>query len=93
MRAVRVRDAVQRQHLHNCKLQYLYNNTAHESVKYFNRMVVMAPCRLPGQGVKRSKNGQERNLPPPRSLRQSVSTGRAKTLLTRHGARTSPSSR
>jgi|RhiMetdeSRZDD1v2_1073273.scaffolds.fasta_scaffold315779_2 hypothetical protein len=46
MRAVRVRDAVQRQHLHNCKLQYLYNNTAHESVKYFNLFVVLAPWRL-----------------------------------------------
>ena len=38
---------MQRNHLHNCKLQYLYNSTAQESVKYFNRMVVMAPCRLP----------------------------------------------
>jgi hypothetical protein len=93
MRDVRVRDSVQRKHLHNCKLQYLYNSTAQESVKCFNLMVVIAPCRLPCQGVKRCKNGQERNLPPTRSLRQSVSTGRAKTLLTRHGARTSPSFR
>ena len=36
MRDVRVRDAVQRKHLHNCKLQYLYNSTEQESVKYFN---------------------------------------------------------
>jgi hypothetical protein len=36
MRDVRVRDSVQRKHLHNCKLQYLYNNTEQESVKYFN---------------------------------------------------------
>ncbi len=44
-RDVRVRDAVQRQYLHNCKLQYLYNSTAQESVKCFHRMVVMAPWR------------------------------------------------
>jgi len=38
---------VQRQHLYNCKLQYLHNSTAQESVKDFHRIVVMAPCRLP----------------------------------------------
>jgi hypothetical protein len=34
--APRVRDEVQRKHLRNCKLQYLYNNTAQGSVKDFN---------------------------------------------------------
>jgi len=43
MRDVSVRDAVQRKHLHNCKLQYLYNSTVQASVKCFHRMVVMAP--------------------------------------------------
>jgi hypothetical protein len=46
MRDVRVRDAVQRKHLHNCKLQYLYNSTAQESVKYFNRTGISI-CGLP----------------------------------------------
>jgi hypothetical protein len=43
----RVRDEVQRKHLRNCKLQYTYNNTEQGAVKAFNRIVVIAPCRLP----------------------------------------------